>query len=277
MDKKFYIRMGSHAEKEYIKKMGSFFSGILVKANYFESATGMLSGLFLTFNALEPARGYIIDPVTYVYGLAPEYIKSWQKIPKDKAEEKLRKDLNILKSEQIPIGEIREIKKPTKAQKEKNKVEISNIMKSYKKLASLYFDQETALKVGREAITSEHFDDTKLNAFIQNVIDYQNNSITNHYSTEKYKEFHERIPSPEFILSPYFLIREDETFRLMKNIWNKFQESNVQNEKGALVFHCEPKFLVDNKEAIIDAIENNSIKNVFLWLNIPLTPYSTPS
>jgi len=131
-EKKIFLRIGSNKEKQYIKKMGTLFSGLMVKANYFESAHGMLSGIFLKFNSLVPPVGYIIDPITYVFGRDPRYIKSWQKIDKDRAEEKLRVSLRIAANEKLPSGWIREIETPTKAQKDK--VEIYNIKRAYHKL-----------------------------------------------------------------------------------------------------------------------------------------------
>ena len=264
MEKFFFLRIGSNTEKQYVRKMGSLFSGLMVRANYFESASGMLSALFLRFDSLNPSIGFIIDPVTYVFSLDSEYIRSWQKINKNKAEEKLRQDLHLDASENIPSVWQREIQNPTKRQK--NKIEVYNIMRAYRKLADFYFVPNLANVVGKRALSKDDFDDTSLTSLVNRVIDYQEKAISSRYNTEKYSDFKAIVPRPLMILAPYFLITSQDDLEFMKKIWNEF-DSQYTKDDGAIVLHCTINFLEDHHQVILETISNVNKKNVFLWIN----------
>jgi len=264
MDKYFLLRIGANTEKQYVRKMGSLFSGLMVRANYFESASGMLSALFLKFNSLKPPIGFIIDPVTYVFSLDSEYIRSWQKINKNKAEEKLKHDLRLEASENIPNDWKRNIQSPTERQK--NKIEIYNIMRAYRKLADFYFTPNIANVIGKRALSENDFDDSSLTSLIDNVIAYQEKAISSRYDTAKYSDFKAIVPRPLMILAPYFLIANQENLRFMKKIWDKF-DSQYTKDDGAIVLHCTINFLEDHYEDALNAISNVNKSIVFLWIN----------
>ena len=78
MDKKpqLIIRMGSHAEKEYILKLSKGFDGIIVGANIVEATAGATASL-IGKKLKRPS--YYIDPMTYVFGCNLEWIRSEQK------------------------------------------------------------------------------------------------------------------------------------------------------------------------------------------------------
>jgi len=262
--KYFFLRMGSNTEKQYVKKTGTLFSGLLVKTNYFESAPGMLSGMFLKFSSLKPSRGYIIDPITYVFSLEPEFIRSWQKVDVDKAEKRLRDDLRLGTREKIPRSWIRKIKYPSKRQK--NKIEIYNIMKAFRKLADLYFSDNIASVIGKRALAKEDFKDQTLISFVKNVISYQETAITSRYDTSRYSDFKDIIPSPLMILSPYFLINDEDDLKFMVKIWNLF-DSQYDKGNGAIVLQCTINFLEDNLQLLLDSLSTIRKNNLFLWID----------
>ena len=74
VDPKVIIRMGSHAEKDYIEKTARYLDGIIVGANLFEATPGATSTLL----GKKLNKPYYIDPMTYVYGRNLKYIKSPQ-------------------------------------------------------------------------------------------------------------------------------------------------------------------------------------------------------
>jgi len=262
--KKFFLRIGSNKEKEYVKKMGALFSGLLVRANYFEASPGMLSGIFLKFDSLKSPVGYIIDPVTYVFKLAPDYLHSWQKINKDKAEERLRSDLKFKKNDALPNDWIRKIQNPTK--KQKNKVEIFNISKSYRHLANRYFPGNVANIAGNRSVNNSDFDDATISSFVERVISYQKEAITGRYDTSKYSDFKDVIPEPITILSPYFLIENNEDLDLMQKIWREF-DSQYRDENGSLVLQCTIGFLENNLKLLLDTLESNQKREIFFWID----------
>ena len=264
MRKSFFLRIGSNTEKQYVKKMGSLFSGLIVRANYFESASGMLSALFLKFDSLNPSIGFIIDPVTYVFMLDSEYIRSWQKINEKKAEEKIRKDLHLDVSENIPSEWLRVIQSPTERQK--NKVEIYNIKRAYRKLADFYFAPSMADAIGKRPLAKDDFDEPSIQEFVKKVIVYQEQAISSRYNTEKYADFKSIVSRPLMILSPYFLISNPEDLDFMQKIWEQF-DSQYTNDDGAIVVHCTAEFLEDQHRLILEKIANLNKKNIFLWIN----------
>lgn len=264
MDKYFFLRIGANTEKQYVRKMGSLFSGLMVRANYFESAPGMLSALFLKFHSLNPPIGFIIDPVTYVFSLDSEYIRSWQKINKNRAEEKLRQDLHLDAAENIPSNYKREIQSPTKRQK--NKIEIYNIKRAYRKLADFYFAPNIANLIGKRALSENDFDDLSLTSLVDRVVDYQEKSVSARYDTAKYSDFKSIVPRPIMILAPYFFIANQDDLEFMKKVWNKF-DSRYTKDDGAIVLHCTMDYLEDHHQVILDAIFNVNKRIVFLWIN----------
>lgn len=262
--KKYFLRIGSNTEKQYVKKMGTLFSGLLVRANYFESAPGMLSGIFLKFDSMKPPIGYIIDPVTYVFALKPEFIRSWQKINKDKAKKRLRDDLKLGVEESGYNDWLREI--PNPSERQKNKIEIYNIMKAYRKLADIYFDSKIANVVGKQALTINDFNESSLTAFVKNVISYQENAITVRYNTAKYADFKDIIPYPSIVLSPYFRIDDKETLNFMVRIWQLF-DSQYKKDNGAAVLQCTVDFLEDNYQLLLDSLASIEKNILFLWID----------
>ena len=70
------IRMGSHAEKDYILKLGKQFDGIIIGANIVEATAGATASLIGQRLKKMP---YYIDPMTYVFGCNLKGIRSEQK------------------------------------------------------------------------------------------------------------------------------------------------------------------------------------------------------
>lgn len=70
------IRMGSHAEKEYVVKLNhKVFDGIIVGANVFEATSGATASLL----GKKLKLPFYIDPMTYVFGCDLDGIRSEQK------------------------------------------------------------------------------------------------------------------------------------------------------------------------------------------------------
>jgi hypothetical protein len=195
MDKKYFVlRIGSNNEKIYVYKTLSLFSAILTKANYFESSKGFLSALFLRINSIKKKEEsfFIIDPVTYAYGLNPQNdwsILSWRKVQKDQAEKVIREELRIPQKEKIGSDLKRQIPNPKGSQIGKVEVLVPN--RAYRKIADEYFSGIDKLKnaIGKRAILANDFDDQNIGRFVQNVIEYQLNALESYYLSPKYETF----------------------------------------------------------------------------------------
>jgi len=261
MEKKYFIRMGSNSEKAYIYKTGSLFSGLIVKANFFETSKGMITGIVLKLKSLKKSFDFIIDPITYVYGLDPYNdwsIRSWQKVKAEKADEILRDNLNIPDNESIPANWIRNT--------DTSKIEVLSLKKSYKKLSDCYFNNIDSIKteVGKKEITSDYFNNSNISIFNKNVIDYQLHSLISYFSESKYSGFD--LPKPSFILSPYFHVYNDTQFEFMIKIWNDFKKQYNENN-GAFVFLSTLSYLKSNLNNIIDYFCGTGIQNLFFWFD----------
>ena len=82
------IRLGSHAEKEYVIKLDRFLDGIIVGANLFEATPGATASLLLRLGSRN--THLYVDPMTYAFGA---YL--------DPSIGNIRTDLDWIKSDQI--------------------------------------------------------------------------------------------------------------------------------------------------------------------------------
>src|ERR1035438_7768881 len=69
-----FLRLGSHAEKQYILKTLKLFRGVFVGANLLESTP--LATVSLAVKILGGSKQFAIDPMTYVFGMDLSYIRS---------------------------------------------------------------------------------------------------------------------------------------------------------------------------------------------------------
>src|SRR2546423_14103865 len=86
---KVYLRLGSHAEKDYFEKVGKSADGVILGANLVESTPGATASLIIKLSADKMLGSYYLDPMTYAFG---EYY--------DPNAGKLRTDLDWIKSNQ---------------------------------------------------------------------------------------------------------------------------------------------------------------------------------
>ena len=68
------LRLGSHAEKDYLLKTASLYQGVIVGANLLEMTPGATTSLSWKFSTLN--RPFGLDPLTYVFALDQTYITS---------------------------------------------------------------------------------------------------------------------------------------------------------------------------------------------------------
>jgi len=68
------VRLGTHAEKEYLIKAYAWYDEVTINANLLEATSAATS--FFLLGAAAHGRGFIIDPVTYAFALDPTYVLS---------------------------------------------------------------------------------------------------------------------------------------------------------------------------------------------------------
>lgn len=174
------IRIGTHAEKEYLLKMMPFLDGVIIGANLIEATPGATASLLVKLSGKKSNKPYYIDPMTYAFG---PYI--------DRDSGRRRLDLDWIKSEQ----KIK--KKPVRA-----------IKRSYKKLAEQFGGPfEQAISAGK-AITAEIFSDNAvLNKTCESVVNYQLRRIAAEFQNDpEFADYADLVPEPASVFAPYFYI-----------------------------------------------------------------------
>lgn len=175
------IRMGSHAEKDYIQKTLPFMDGIIVGANLLEATPGATASLLVKCaGAKPPTVPYYIDPMTYAFG---QYT--------DPSSRTLRSDLDWIKSEQKVAG------KTARAFK-----------RSYRKLAAkLGTPFEDALSRGAAVTQADLNADADLEASCRRAVDYQLTRIASILMDDPVSQaLAGQAPGPAAIFAPYFYI-----------------------------------------------------------------------
>jgi hypothetical protein len=71
-----YIRLGTHAEKEYLTKAKPLFDGLALNANLVEATRSALAVFAITLG-----KQFVVDPVTYAFALDPVLLRSTSKKP----------------------------------------------------------------------------------------------------------------------------------------------------------------------------------------------------
>ncbi len=69
-----YLRLGTHAEKDYLLKLRDYFDGLFLNANLVESTSSSLAVFATTLG-----KPYVIDPITYAFALNPRLLMSQPK------------------------------------------------------------------------------------------------------------------------------------------------------------------------------------------------------
>ena len=171
------IRMGTHAEKEYLEKTLNFFDGLILGANLVEATPGATASLLVKFGGKKGNRPFYIDPMTYAFS---PYVDEGGKV---------RSDLDWIKSEQKRNGKT-----------------VRDFKRSYRGLATaLGKPFQTAIS-RQSAVTRADFStDAGIRECCQAVVEYQLERIAGEFASDsELKPFADRIPRPSAVFAPYF-------------------------------------------------------------------------
>lgn len=182
------IRLGSHAEKEYVVKLDRFLDGLIVGANLFEATPGATASLLLRVGA-KNTRLYV-DPMTYAYGA---YV--------DPAIGSIREDLDWIKSEQ------------SRKDSSGRKISVRDFKRSYRNLSERLGDPFVQAVRNSKAVTPSDFFDEKIRATLcKNVVQYQIDRMTKELEKdEELKDYLDDVPQPAAVFAPYFYVEPSST------------------------------------------------------------------
>lgn len=189
------VRLGSHAEKEYLLKLRAALDGVIVGANLIEASPGATASLLVRMGGND--RSLFVDPMTYAFGTYVDPTGS------------LREDLDWIKSEQI------ERDAPKRKGEKRTKRYVRRIKRSYLSLAAEFGEPiESAVGDGKNtsrAIGPSSFAGALASSFARRVIDYQLRRTRGVFERDaELKEYAEDIPTPEAVSAPYFYLEPSE-------------------------------------------------------------------
>ena len=177
------IRLGSHAEKQYVVKLSRFLDGLIVGANLFEATPGATASLLLIVGAKD--TNLYVDPMTYAYGA---YV--------DPGTHSVRTDLDWIKSEQ------------TRQDNKGRRTTVRDFKRSYRNLSKQLgtpIDQAITSSV---AVTPAAFRDQSVcMSFCSNVARYQLERMTEELKKDdELRDYRNDAPRPAALFAPYFYV-----------------------------------------------------------------------
>lgn len=265
-------------ERPYVEKTVAMFTGLFIKANLFESAPSALSALIVRYIGAvkSPVARYVIDPVTYVFGVEPvthdgfgddSALCHWRLLTKDDAVRKLRQDYHIPETQEVPRNLMRDADTHGKIDPDSDKkVEALVLTRSYAHLADKIFAASMRRKVGLGALGQVDFgtDNGVLDDFVGRVIDYQQGALRSCFEGDKYQELGETLPGPTYILSPYFRINSDESLRFMTSIWRGFDAHQIAN--GAVVVMVSKEYFMNSWREVTRVLLDIRVRAIMIWI-----------
>lgn len=263
-EKMFLVRIGSNAEKKYIEQTGRFFSGVNARGNLFEASPGMLVAMFAALGQESSGPGYSIDPVTYVYALDPYHewsIRSWQKVSQEVARTRLADTLRI-PADQVDSSWIRPIPDPDPI-RDSGRVQIFGIKRAYRSLADKTLGPLRDL-AGLRALGVDLFR-REIASVTEAVVRYQVEALQQ-FLYGRYADIISRVPQPQLVFSPYFLIGSQDWVHLTLNIWQEFDQCRT-GDAATIVVQAPPGAVATWRSELLDGIKSSAAINVGIWLD----------
>lgn len=242
------IRLGSHAEKEYVVRLERFLDGLMVGANLFEATPGATASLLLRIGA-KNTRLYV-DPMTYAYGA---YV--------DPNIGAVRRDLDWIKSDQ------------TRKQGNGRKTTVRDFKRSYRSLAKRLGPPLTEAVNNSSAVTPSMLLDRNVRiSFCRRVAEYQLNRMIDELKhDEELRDYLGDAPQPAAVFAPYFYVEPsscsdwlEANLSLMKTAASLDLEVPVHGVLCADSGHLADETIMGR---IRDELPNTGISGIWLWFS----------
>lgn len=247
-----YLRIGSHAEKQYILKTVKLFDGALVGANLLESTPGATVSLAVTILG-GFKKAFAIDPMTYTFGMALEHIQS-ETIDRTARKPGTRK-----------VG----------------------LKRSFVRLLEEYGDPlESTVVSKKRPVTPDDFTDSDIQTLSSRLFVYQTERMKSEWESDpQLKELAPEMPLPTFVFAPYFYVPYDGR----SNRWRRWHELNVSFAKSfASINSAIPRHAVlcvnrellgsaNDAKQVCEAYINSGSAACWLWISALQEPEITES
>lgn len=174
------LRLGTHAEKEYVDRMAQFLDGVMLGANLVESTPGATASLVVALCGERRQLQYYVDPMTYAFGTSID----------DNGH--VATDLDWLKSDQ-------QIRGAKKGQTKRD------FKRSYRKLSLQYGSVFATAVNNSQSITAAALAATDVRPIVTSVLDYQLGRIRREFENDpEFKHYAADVPLPAALMAPYF-------------------------------------------------------------------------
>jgi hypothetical protein len=243
-----WLRLGSHAEKEYIEKTLKRFDGLIVGANLLEATPGATASLIVKLCGESRGVPYIIDPMTYAFGA---YV--------DPVSGKSRTDLDWIKSDQKVKGK-------------KGKT-IRAIKSSYQRLAEALGTVFVTASSNSRAVQPDDLASAGTRTSVcDSVLEYQLNRLSCVFAEDpEYKDVADQVPPPALLLAPYFYIEPSRKKDWASISWLLLAEAATRAKSlpvyGVL---CAPREALDDVPflgEVVETLPTTRISGVWLWFS----------
>ena len=248
MNPRVIIRLGSHAEKEYLLKTIKFLDGLIIGANLIEATPAATASLLVKTSGQKISTPYFIDPMTYAFGTY-----------RQRRTGRLSTDLDWIKSDQ-------KVQRGSTLTKREFK-------RSYRSLANAFGGLFiSALENGR-AVTPKDFSSVQaLSDASESVVEYQLNRIPMEFEKDaEFGDYAADMPPPAAVFAPYFY-SEPGDLDAWINI--NLELARVTAELGARVpvhaILCVDQTCLTNDhflDLITEALPETGISAVWLWFS----------
>jgi hypothetical protein len=248
VEPKVYLRLGSHAEKEYVEKTLKRFDGLIIGGNLLEATPGASASLIVKLCSKASGVSYLIDPMTYAFGAYG-----------DPLTRESREDLDWIKSDQKVKGQ-------------KHKV-VRAIKSSYQKLANALGAVFSSACFSQKAVEPDDLASSQIRSQVaESVLEYQMTRISDVFASDpEYKDIVDQVPLPAALLAPYFYIEPSKKADWSRLSWLLAAEA-VKRGKSLPVHAvvCAPKEYLSDNGFLNDAVTNlpqSKVSGVWLWFS----------
>jgi hypothetical protein len=244
------VRLGSHAEKEYLEKTASKLDGVLIGANLVEATPGATASLSVKL-ALSRKKSPIpiyIDPMTYTFGTYRDEVG------------RARADLDWIKSDQRIRGD-------------KQKRTERRLKRSYTALAARLGGLFARAADSSRAILPNDFDAADATrATCESVIAFQLTRLREEFAKDpEFAEYADAVPEPPFVFAPYFYIDPQ-----LRDEWTQAclslaaTSSRVAGRRPVHAIVCADSGVLSDSaflDRLVSEIPDTGVRGVWLWLS----------
>lgn len=254
---KLIVRMGTHAEKEYVEKLSKNLDGVFFGANLVEGTPGATASLVVTLLSRRAEFEYYVDPMTYAFGLYAD------------------------RATRQPMQKLKWLKADTKGRKSPLTTP-HGIKPAYVELASAYGTDFNSAVTNDQAIAAASLaaSATLVDTCVR-VAQYQITRLRDEFDSDpEFRSVADNLLPPRAIIAPYFYIDPHNTqpwldvnARLIRETIKAVRAGTVtgiHNDHPVHAILCFDASSLTNDaftEQIVSAVKNEAPDGVWLWIS----------